>query len=153
MEVASRRALITHGDAVGEGATRMQIERRLAGTRAAAALLRLPHPDWVDRIQPYTTGTRRQVLRHSAGQVDGPKPRAPLIEAWARDALRRDSSVDLVIAGHSHQPARVEVEPGRYYLNAGDWITHDSYLVLRENEPPQLRHWPKAHDKVAARSR
>lgn len=143
MEIAGRRVLVTHGDAVGEGATRSRIERRLARSRPVVALIRLIHPDWLARLQPYTTTTRRQVQRHAAGQGGGSKHRAPAIEAWARMVLREDPSLDLVIAAHAHLPARVEVEPGRHYLNAGDWITHFTYLVLPENSPPELRRWPE----------
>ncbi len=143
MEIACRRALITHGDAVGAGATasRERIERRLARSQVFVTFLRLLHPDWVARVQPYTTGTRRQVRRHKAGDGGGPKTRAPEIEAWARERLQADPSLDLVIAGHAHAPALVEVEPGRYYLNAGDWITHSSYLSIPDGGAPEARRW------------
>jgi UDP-2,3-diacylglucosamine hydrolase len=145
MEIAGWRALITHGDAVGTGATatRERIERRIARSRAFVTSLRFLHPDWVARIQPYTTSTRRQVRRHEAGDGGGPKTRAPQIEAWARERLQADSSLNLIIAGHAHVPALVEVEPGRYYLNAGDWITHSSYLVVPEEGVPEVRRWEK----------
>jgi UDP-2,3-diacylglucosamine pyrophosphatase LpxH len=78
---------------------------------------------------------------HEAGQGGGPKHRAPEIEAWAREKLQNDSSLDLVIAGHAHLPAAVEVEPGRFYLNAGDWITNFSYLVVPCEGDPEVRRW------------
>lgn len=99
MEIAGRRVLITHGDAVGPSSIRSQIERRLVGSRAVVAFVRLFHPDWIAWLQPYTTTTRRQVRRHSAGQGGGPKTHASRIEAWARRMLQEDSSLDLVIAG------------------------------------------------------
>ncbi len=146
MEIGGRRALITHGDAVGAGATarRERIERRIARSRVFVTFLRLLHPDWVARIQPYTTSTRRQVRRHEAGDGGGPKTRAPEIEAWTRERLQEDPSLDLVVAGHAHVPALVEVEPGRYYLNAGDWITQSSYLDIPWEGMPQLRWWKRA---------
>lgn len=143
MDIAGRRALVTHGDTAGEGATRERIERRLARNRFVVAFMRWIHPDLADRLHPYMTGTRRQVRRHAAGQGGGPKRRAPGIEAWARATLRDDPSLDIVIAGHAHLPALVEVDRGRYYLNAGDWITHDSYLVLPDGGPPEVRYWPR----------
>lgn len=142
-EIAGQRVLITHGDAVGEGATRSRIERRLARSRPLVALIRSIHPDWLARLQPYTTTTRRQVQRHAAGKGGGPKHRAGAIEVWARTMLRDDPLLDVVVAAHAHLPVRVEVEPGRYYLNAGDWITHFTYLVLTKDGPPELRRWPR----------
>jgi UDP-2,3-diacylglucosamine hydrolase len=140
MELAGRRTLITHGDSVCRG--RPRVERRLGRSRLYIAFLRSIHPDLVARIQPYTTGTRRQVRRQAGGLDGGPKSHAGEIEAWAREELKRDRSLDLVIAGHSHLPALVEVEPGRYYLNAGDWISHFTYLEIPvEASSPQLRRW------------
>jgi UDP-2,3-diacylglucosamine hydrolase len=72
----------------------------------------------------------------------GPKPAAAAIEAWAREALGANRDVDLVLAGHSHLPSLVEVEPGRYYLNTGDWISHMTYGVVRAIGAPELRRWP-----------
>lgn len=141
MDIEGKRALVTHGDFVGDGATRSRIERRLARTRAFVTFLRFLHPDWVARIQPFTTSTRRQVRTHDAGKGGGPKHRAPAIEAWAREKLQKDPSLDLVIAGHAHLPAAVEVEPGRFYLNAGDWITHFTYVVVPAEGRPEVRRW------------
>jgi hypothetical protein len=35
----------------------------------------------------------------------------------------------------------VEIAPGRFYLNSGDWLRHRSYLVLREGSPPRVESW------------
>jgi len=57
--------------------------------------------------------------------------------------MRRDPSIDVVLAGHSHLPALIEVEANRYYVNTGDWISHMTYAVLRANGgPPEIRRWP-----------
>lgn len=139
MEIAGRRTMVTHGDAACNG--RPAIERRLGRSRPFVALIRSIHPDLLARIQPYTTGTRRQVRRHAAGLGGGPKSHADEIEAWARNQLAMDPSLDLVIAGHSHLPATVEVEPGRYYLNSGDWISHCSFVEIAPSEGPRVRRW------------
>lgn len=140
MELAGRRARIIHGDEVCLG--RPSKERKIGRSRPVVALLRSIHPDLAGWFQPYTTGTKRQLDRLAAGHGGGPKHHAPHIEAWARAELERDRSLDLVIAGHSHLPARVEVEPGRYYLNAGDWLSHFTYLHLpAPPDPPELHRW------------
>jgi UDP-2,3-diacylglucosamine hydrolase len=149
LDISGRRALVTHGDVVGEGAVRDIRARRIARSRAFLALIHWLHPDWIARIQPYTTSTRRQVQRHAAGEGEGPKHRAPEIEAWAREQLEKDSSLDFVIAAHAHLPALVEVRPGRFYLNSGDWITHCSYLEIPAAGTPVLQHW--VDDGVASR--
>lgn len=140
MKLAGRRALISHGDTACHG--RPAIERRLGRSRAFVALIRSIHPDLLGRVQPYTTSTRRQVQRAAAGLGGGPKGHASEIEAWALEALRTDPSLDLVIAGHSHLPARIDAGAGRYYLNAGDWITHFTYVEIPDDDsPPVIRTW------------
>jgi hypothetical protein len=77
-----------------------------------------------------------------AGLGGGPKYYSKRIEAWALDALRNDPRLDLVIAGHSHLPAKVEVESDRYYLNSGDWISHSTYLAIPpRGSPPAIWRW------------
>ena len=140
MELAGRRALISHGDAACHG--RPAIERRLGRSTLFVSLMRSVHPDLLARIQPYTTSTRRQVRRQAAGLGGGPKGHAREIEEWARGALRKDPSIDLVVAGHSHLPAKVEVNSGRYYLNAGDWISHYAFIEIPVGPaPPVIRRW------------
>ena len=140
MELSGRRALISHGDTACHG--RPAVERRLGRSRAFVALMRSIHPDLLGRVQPYTTSTRRQVQRAASGLGGGPKGHADEIEAWALETLRTDPSLDLVVAGHSHLPARVEFAPGRYYLNAGDWISYHTYVeVACDAMSPGLRRW------------
>jgi UDP-2,3-diacylglucosamine pyrophosphatase LpxH len=65
------------------------------------------------------------------------------VERWALDQLRKSPDVDLVLMGHSHLPAWIEVEPGRFYLNTGDWIEHMTYAVLpADKSTPTIRRWP-----------
>jgi 2',3'-cyclic-nucleotide 2'-phosphodiesterase (5'-nucleotidase family) len=100
------------------------------------------HPDLLARVQPYTTSTRRQVRRQEAGLGGGPKSHSGEIEVWAREALRRDPSLDLVVARHSHLPVKIEVDAGRYYLNAGEWITHFTFAEIpADTSPPVVRRW------------
>jgi UDP-2,3-diacylglucosamine hydrolase len=140
LELAGWRTLISHGDTACQG--RPAIERRLARSRIFVALMRSIHPDLIARIQPYTTSTRRQVRRNAAGLGGGPKSHVGEIEAWARKALQREPGLDLVIAGHSHLPVLLEVEAGRYYVNAGDWISHFTFAEIpADGSPPVVRRW------------
>lgn len=142
MMLGGRRTLVSHGDAVCRG--RPALERRLGRSRAFVGLMRSIHPDLLAWIQPYTTTTRRQVRRASAGLGGGPKSHSCEIEAWARKSLRNDSFLDLVVAGHSHLPQLIEADEGRYYLNTGDWITHFTFAEIPTiDSPPKVRTWSR----------
>jgi UDP-2,3-diacylglucosamine pyrophosphatase LpxH len=75
--------------------------------------------------------------------VDAHRRRSEFLEKWARDRLLEDPDIDLVLLGHTHIPMRVEVAPGRFYLNSGDWIRSGSYLVIEEGVPPVLESWER----------
>ncbi len=138
----AHRMVVVHGDGVrAEGGAyrkRHPILRHAAFRWTAQRVL---HLDRIADLIARTSGTRRQVERHARGEDTGPKHAAPLLEAWARDALRDMATADIALAGHSHLPALVEVTPGRYYVNSGDWIGHKSYAVIPAEGPPELRAW------------
>lgn len=84
------------------------------------------------------------------GAGRGPKSHSDAIEDWAREALRRDPSPDHVVAGHSHAPVNIEVDNGRYYVNAGDWITPVTFATIpADGSPPVIRRWTAAGSIVS----
>ena len=74
---------------------------------------------------------------------DDQDTRSNVLEAWAVETLRSNRELDLVLLGHTHRPLVREPEPGRWYGNSGDWVFHQSYVILEESEPPQLLDWRK----------
>jgi UDP-2,3-diacylglucosamine hydrolase len=141
-------ALIAHGDGVRIlGKTYRKehpiLRSLLRNDRVRSFVERLLPEDWLyDRVSSWSR-VPGIVARHERGEGTGPKPDAPRVEVWALDQLRQSPDVDLVLVGHSHLPAWIEVEPGRFYLNTGDWIEHMTYAVLpADKSTPTLRRWP-----------
>lgn len=142
LQFGDHRLLVVHGDGVQPGTLAYRKRHpvlRHAGFRSAVQ--RLVHLDRIADLVGRTSATHRQVSRHARGEDTGPKHYAPLLEDWARSALARMPDVDVVLAGHSHLPALVAVEPGRYYVNSGDWISHMSYALVPVQGPPTLSTW------------
>jgi UDP-2,3-diacylglucosamine hydrolase len=136
-EYAGRRAFLAHGDGLGKGdlgyrALKLVLRGRL--TRFAFASL---GPRLGDRVAGRVSKTHH---RWTAPTADD-KARADALALWAADKLRGDPSLDLVILGHTHLPMLVEVAPERWYLNAGDWVFHQSYAVLERGKAPRLLTW------------
>lgn len=142
--LAGRRALVAHGDGARWGASRPYTKPYpwLRHPALVGAVRTLLPQEWLFRELSARSPTRRRVASHLAGGSTGPKRRAPQIEAWARAELARDGTLDLVLAGHSHHPSVVEVEPRRFYVNTGDWIEHHTYAVIPAHGAPELRRWP-----------
>jgi UDP-2,3-diacylglucosamine hydrolase len=137
--IAGRRAMVVHGDGVGEGDLPYRILRKVLRSRAAEWGFRRLHPDTGARIADWASSTEGRVNGERAMEAE--RSRAAHIEAWARAELERRPELDLIVAGHAHRPSVVEVSPGRYYLNSGDWVHSFTYAELRDGEPPTIERW------------
>jgi UDP-2,3-diacylglucosamine hydrolase len=135
--LGGREALVVHGDGVGQGDRAYHVLRRILRSRLAVRGFRSLHPDLGARIARLVSTTESK----SGRLEDGARARATHVQAWAEEQLSADPRLELVVAGHVHHPACMEVFPGRYYLNAGDWINHFTYLVLPHSGPPRLERW------------
>lgn len=147
MRLGSFRVLLVHGDGVRAHAPGYQKEnhilRGLLRVPAIRALAERLNIDWLHDRASRWSRVPEIVNRLERGEGSGPKPLAPLIEAWGREELGKRTDVDVLIAGHSHLPAWIEIEPGRFYLNTGDWIEHMTYGVLPATRArPEIRRWP-----------
>jgi UDP-2,3-diacylglucosamine hydrolase len=149
--MGSLRALVIHGDGVGASTTVYKKRHPILRSRWFRWIAqRIAHVDRIYDAVARSSATKRMVARHAAGEDTGPKPAAPLIEAWAREALAKNADVDVVFAGHSHLPMDVEVAPSRYYINSGDWISHMTYVEIQPGDPhPRILRWP---DRVIYRT-
>lgn len=137
LDLAGFRALVVHGDGVGSGDLGYRILKRIIRSPVSIAAFRALHPDWGSRLASFVSTTEGK-----QGNAHGTNPvRAAALSTWAEQRLAERPDIDLVLAGHTHIPVVKEVEPGRYYINTGDWINHSNYLVLRKDAPPVLRSW------------
>ncbi|MEX0906943.1 MAG: UDP-2,3-diacylglucosamine diphosphatase [Gemmatimonadota bacterium] len=137
MELGGRRALVAHGDGLGRGDLRYKALKAVLRSRAATGAFRALHPEIGLRIARLVSSTEAR-----AGIDAAAAGRAAFLDAWAADQLRLDPSLDCVVCGHSHVPVIREVEPDRFYLNAGDWISHFSYITMTDGVPT-LQTWSR----------
>lgn len=139
LELRGRRTHLAHGDGLGTGDWGYRQLKRVIRGRAGAAAFRLVHPDMALKAVIRISGTAE---RHVSGP-GAEDSRAEKLAEHAVQLLNADPRLDLVIFGHSHRPELREVDPGRYYLNAGDWIHHCTYGVVT-SETVQLKRWEPA---------
>lgn len=135
-EIGGRQALVAHGDGLGRGDFRYRALKAVIRSRLAILGFRALHPELGLRIAGAASTTEAKAENDGAAQG-----RARFIEDWAREQLHADPALGFVICGHSHVPAIVEVDPGRYYLNAGDWIRHFTYITVQPDVKPVLHEW------------
>lgn len=137
-EVGGRRAYLAHGDGLAGGDWGYRILKAVIRSRPARALFRLLHPDLAIPLVRRISGTHHEV--EAEGETAGVKNRAEALSAHADRVLGDRPEVELVILGHAHRPELREVEPGRHYLNAGDWIRGFTYGVVSP-DGVDLRRW------------
>lgn len=126
LEVGGRQLLAIHGDGLHEERPGAAWMHRATSSRPVIAAYRLLHPDlgfWIaDRLGnnlDYGVAHPEAVLAAAARQQE-----------WARRQLGADPSLAAVVMGHTHHPAAVAVEPGRWYLNPGAWLDGHRYATF-----------------------
>lgn len=135
-ELAGRPALLAHGDGLGSGDLKYRALKLLLRSRPAILGFRALHPELGLRLARRVSTTEMK-SDEDAGKLG----RARFIESWARETLAARPELAYVVCGHAHLPAMEEVEAGRYYLNAGDWISHWTYITIDEAGRPRLESW------------
>ena len=136
-DLAGHRTYLAHGDGLGRGDLGYRVLRTVLRGRVTRWAFRWIHPDVGARMARVVSKTEHR----QGGPTEDEKGRADALEAWAVEKLVAEDDLDLVVLGHTHIPRLREVGPGRWYVNAGDWVSHRSYLVLRPGQAPDLREW------------
>ena len=137
LDMAGHRTFLAHGDGLGDGDAGYRVLRLALRSRITRFAFRWLHPDvgaWIARRVSKTEGRTKEPKQEQRARVR-------FLEEWATERLATDPELDLVVLGHTHVPVLREVEPGRFYLNAGDWVMHRSYAVLEEGRSPRLLEW------------
>ena len=117
-DIDGRRVLLAHGNTIDKRLWTSFWENLLT-SRLNHMLFRLLHPDLgISLAQSIARFSRRQ------------PPSKRLMGMLENYAMRRLNDVDIVILAHSHSPVFKKILPNKYYINAGDWVTHFSYVTI-----------------------
>ena len=135
VDLAGLRTFLAHGDGLGRGDLAYRLLKLVLRGRLTQWAFRWLHPDLGACL------ARRVSKTEGRGGTEDEKRRARALQAWGIARFRADPSLDLVVLGHTHIPVLSELEPGRWYVNAGDWVTHRTYLVLEPGAAPRLLEW------------
>lgn len=136
-DIAGRRTFLAHGDGLGKGDLGYRLLRLVLRGRLTRWAFAQLTPDLGARIAGQVSQTE---VRWGAPSDDD-KQRSRVLEAWAARKLVEEPELDLVVLGHTHIPVIREVAPERWYVNAGDWVYHRTYLELEEGAEPRLVAW------------
>ncbi|HSG48874.1 MAG TPA: UDP-2,3-diacylglucosamine diphosphatase [Longimicrobiales bacterium] len=141
LTLAGRRVLLAHGDGLGPGDHGYKALKTLLRSRVFNWAYRWLHPDLGALV-----ANRASSTEHRGAPTEGEKQRSWILREWALGTLAADRGLDLVVLGHTHIPVLEETDPGRHYLNCGDWVYHRTFAVLEEGRPPRLMEWAASGD-------
>ena len=133
--IAGRRAWVHHGDGLAESTLGGRLIHRITRSPITIGVFRALHPDLGFRLANLLSGS---LADRSTQMVDD---WAAAQETYARALLQRRPEVQLAVMAHTHRQRMVEIEPGRFYLNAGQWMGDRCYAVVTPTDIALLQ-WP-----------
>ena len=136
--LAGRASYVIHGDGIAEAKLGGRILHSVFRHPSIPAAFRILHPDLGFALAARLSGGLAEGNRSPAAIAAA----AAAQEGWARGYLDAHPAVQLVVMGHTHRRALVEHAPGRFYLNAGQWMRDRHYAVVTADRV-QLLGWPE----------
>ncbi len=131
-DIAGWNTLIEHGDGLrGAEDRRYRALRAVLRNRLAIRAFRWIHPD---------LGTRLALGSSHASRVHRARDGGAGLRSVAMDRLQQDSSLDLVIFGHSHVATLERGPRGGAYANPGSWLDGSAFLEVTDTRVA-LRSW------------
>ena len=131
VELDGLRVELCHGDGLNKKDVGYRLYQRVAKSRIARKAFSVIHPDVAARIAMMVSSTSRKLVNRHEHQR---RSEVCAIEAYARQRLEA-GDIDALLAGHAHTPVIEKVGGGgreKIYANTGDWLTHFSYVELRD---------------------
>src|SRR5262249_17940221 len=135
MSLAGRQAWVHHGDGLAEASLGGKLIHRLTRSRITQGVFKSLHPDFGFKLVARLSGT---LADRTPGYLNNA---ADAQEKWARAFMTTRPELQLVILAHTHRQRLVEVTPGHFFLNAGQWMVDRHYAVIGKDRIQPLT-WP-----------
>jgi UDP-2,3-diacylglucosamine hydrolase len=135
-KLGGRPALLAHGDGLGSGDFGYKALKKVIRGRPARSAFRWLHPDLSAGIIRRVSRTES---RHGRTPDDESLGRARRLHEWAADRFSEDPELRVVALAHCHVPEIREIQPGRHYVNSGDWVQHCSWAEFESERVRVLR--------------
>lgn len=140
LDLAGRRALVTHGDGVGAGDHGYKMLSKVLRNPLSIGAFRWLHPDLAAWVAGRVSRTEKRGETRTGPNMN----RVKALRLWAEEQLANDEALNCVVTGHTHHPECDDIGGDRWVINAGDWVYRRTYVVFAEEQPPTLLDWEPA---------
>lgn len=128
IDLQGKRILLGHGDGLGPGDKKYKIIKKLFRNPLAQRIYRYMHPDLGLRVMASFSHSSRDSQDNPPFMHED-----EWLVQYARHKLSSDD-YDYFIFGHRHLVIDYRLGGGSRYLNCGDWMHYQSYIVLEDGE-------------------
>lgn len=130
--------VMIHGDGLHEERSGASWMHRITSSPLVIACYRWMHPD----IGFWAADKMGHNLDHGEAHPEEVQAAADRQHRWAISELQRVPDIKVLVMGHTHREAVVELD-GRWYLNPGAWLDGWRYAVL-DDSGVALHHFNRA---------
>ncbi len=126
-----KRFIIGHGDGLGPGDQGYKILKNVFSNRFAQKLFRWIHPDLGISLADYFSSKSREA-QDAIPEFLGPEKEWLIQYAEEQNVI---NPADFYVFGHRHLPIDYTLKnKSSRYINLGDWLSFQSYAVLKDGE-------------------
>ncbi len=124
-EYTGKKFFIGHGDGLGPGDHGFKVIKKVFANKMSQWMFAKLHPDWGIKLAQFWSGKSR-------GNNEDEKylgEDGEWLVQFAKEKLKTEH-YDYFIFGHRHLPLYMDVGNDSFYINLGDWISHNTYAVF-----------------------
>ncbi len=129
--IDGRNFLIGHGDGLGPGDKGYKLLKAVFACRVCQKLFSFLHPGFGLRMAMFFSKKSRLANENHPEIFKGEEHES--LVKYCRNELKT-RNIDYFVFGHRHLPMKIELEPGVYYVNTGEWLSTFSFASFDGEE-------------------
>lgn len=130
VEIHGKQIFLGHGDGLGPGEKGYKFLKEIFKNSFLKWSFSKIHPNTGISLAEYLS--RRSRARNSQFDKQDFGENEFLL-LFSKNYAAKNAAVSHFIFGHRHLPIQKEFEPGKFYINLGDWISNNSFLEADQN--------------------
>lgn len=136
--INGKKCLVGHGDGLGPKDHGYKIIKHIFAFRPNRKLYACLHPTHSFGIANFFSRKSRAMTSTEEEHYMGDE--REMLVKYCKSVIQTEN-IDYFIYGHRHIVITKDIDGKATYFNIGDWITHFSYLVFPDNDPPSIQHY------------